>query len=124
MMMTVQNVQFLSDCPGEILVMDVSIVNATSETLTVSIDGNNSSVVDELNQKQNLAFKPNPATGSCESYAPIANLSRTFLGAHEEFTFNLLVTGKLGPDVKSLYFLVAKAGRITDAKWQINLPPH
>jgi hypothetical protein len=120
--MTLQNPHFAGTTCGAILEFEVVFENTDAREVVVSLRGQEWKVTDEHNQPYEAFFWQDTKPTDCNLIAPLATLDKPALAAHEKYQVGLQVRGKLADNVNRFQFIVTKAGRITDAKWEITVP--
>ena len=124
MMLTLQKRKFAEVSCGGFLEFELLLENFEPDDIIVNWRGDDVTVKNdqELPFPQVL-FQPSPATADCAKYIPLQGASfLPALGGRKTFGITVQVRGQLDDKVNKIFVVVAKAGRIQNARWEIPVP--
>ena len=120
--MTLQNPKFAGTTCGAILEFEMIFENTDTREVVVSLRGQDWGIIDERVQAYVMFFWQGTKPADCNGFVPPTSLEKNTLAAREKYQVGLQVRGKLADGVKQFQFIVNKAGRIVNAKWEIPVP--
>ncbi|MEW5720268.1 MAG: hypothetical protein AB1817_16715, partial [Chloroflexota bacterium] len=124
MMLTLQRQRFAEVSCGGFLEFDLTLENFEPGEIVVNWRGDEVTVKNDqdIPYPQTL-FQPSPATTDCARYIPLQGASfLPALGGRKTFGITVQVRGQLDDKVNKIIVIVAKAGRIQNARWEIPVP--
>ncbi len=124
MMLTLQRQKFAEVSCGGFLEFDLTLENFEPNELVVNWRGDDVAVKNDqdIPYPQTL-FQPSPATTDCARYIPLPGASfLPALGGRKTFGITVQARGQLDDKVNKIFVVVAKAGRVQNAKWEITVP--
>ena len=124
MMLTLQKQKFAEVSCSGFLEFDLVLENFEPGEIVVNWRGDDISVKNDQDIPYPLVlFQPSPKVADCAKYIPLQGASfLPALGGRKTFGITIQVRGQLDDKVNKIYVVVAKAGRIQNAKWEIPVP--
>jgi hypothetical protein len=124
MMLTLQRQKFANVECGGFLEFDLVLENFEPSEIVVNWRGDDISAKNDQDIPFPLAlFQPSPKVADCAKYIPLQGASfLPALGGRKTFGITIQVRGQLDDKVNKIYVVVAKAGRIQNARWEIPVP--
>jgi hypothetical protein len=124
MMLTLQRQKFADVGCGGFLEFDLVLENFEPGEIVVNWRGDDISVKNDQDIPYPLVlFQPSPKVADCTKYIPLQGASfLPALGGRKTFGITVQVRGQLDNKVNKISLVVAKAGRIQNARWEIPVP--
>ena len=122
---TLQPAKFSVTGCAALFEFDVIFENTATTEVVVTLRGQDLSVTNDQAQTYDTFFWLNTKPADCTQFQPLTALSKNALDAKEKFKVSFQVRearDKTLEGVEKFVFHIAKAGKITGAKWEISVP--